>query len=74
MIKLKIALLLLTTFFISCSTVKYVTIPLSKPPDFYHPSINIKTQKDFFREYQNSLIKIKEWQKWYNVQIGSNYF
>lgn len=51
-----------------------VTIPLTPPPDFYIPNANIKYERDFLKEYQNSLKTITEWQLWYNVQVGSNYY
>lgn len=51
-----------------------VNTPLTPPPTFYIPNTNIKNQRDFLKEYQNSLKKIKQWQFWYNVQVGSNYY
>ena len=60
-------------FFTSCTTVKYVTVPLSPPPEPY--SINegqIKTQKDLFKEYQKTLIKLNEWEAWYFIQTNIN--
>lgn len=68
---IKILFLLLVTCFISCTTVKYVTVPLSTPPEPY--SINegqIKTQKDLFKEYQKTLIKLNEWEAWYSIQTN----
>lgn len=67
----KILFLFLIIFFTSCTTVKYVTIPLSSPPEPY--SINegqIKTQKDLFKEYQKTLKKINEWEAWYIIQTN----
>lgn len=67
----KILFLFLIIFFTSCTTVKYVTIPLSSPPEPY--SINegqIKTQKDLFKEYQKTLKKINEWEAWYSIQTN----
>ena len=61
----------LLIFSISCSTVKYVTVPLSPPPEAY--KINegqIKTQKDLFKEYQKTLIKLNEWESWYIIQTN----
>lgn len=73
--KLKIIILfILVICFTSCTTTKYITIPLTPPPAFYTPNKNIKTQKDFIKEYQNSLIHIKKWQYWYDIQINTNYF
>lgn len=67
-------IIFLFIFLVSCTTVKYAGVPLSAPPSFYYPYTNIQTKKDFFKEYQRSLIKIKEWQKWYDIQISTNYF
>lgn len=67
----KILLLLSVIFFISCSTVKYVTVPLSPPPEPYTIEMGqIKTQKDLFKEYQKALIKLNEWQAWYLIQTN----
>ncbi|TKZ23421.1 hypothetical protein [Brachyspira catarrhinii] len=70
--KNKILLIIfLLIFSISCSTVKYVTVPLSPPPEAY--KINegqIKTQKDLFKEYQKTLIKLNEWESWYIIQTN----
>ena len=72
--KNKILLIIfLLIFFTSCTTVKYVTVPLSPPPEPY--SINegqIKTQKDLFKEYQKTLIKLNEWESWYIIQTNTN--
>ncbi|MEI0528580.1 hypothetical protein R4J00_08015 [Brachyspira intermedia] len=65
----EIRFLLLLIFLVSCSSVKYVTISMSNPPDIYKPNI-IKTEKDFLYEYKRSLIKISEWQNWYNIQTN----
>lgn len=65
---------LILLLFTSCTTTQYRTIPLTQPPEFYTPDRNIKNQRDFLKEYQNSLKHIKRWQYWYDVQVGSNYF
>ena len=40
-------------FFTSCTTVKYVTVPLSEPPKPYKIEMGqIRTQKQLFKEYQ----------------------
>ncbi|MEI0702828.1 hypothetical protein [Brachyspira intermedia] len=67
----KILLLLSVIFFTSCTTVKYVTIPLSAPPEPYKIEIGqIKSQKDLFKEYQKALIKLNEWEAWYSIQTN----
>ena len=64
-------LLLLLLFFTSCTTVKYVTVPLSPPPEPYSITEGqIKTQKDLFKEYQKTLIKLNEWESWYIIQTN----
>lgn len=72
----KILLLLFLIFYLtSCTTVKYITIPLTAPPEPYTiKEGSINTQKELFKEYQKTLIKLNEWQKWYNIQAASNYF
>lgn len=67
-------LLLLFIFLVGCSTqVKYITIPMSRPPAMFIVEY-IQTDKQLIKQYQKSIIKITEWQKWYNIQVGSNYF
>ncbi|ASJ21498.1 hypothetical protein BHAMNSH16_07540 [Brachyspira hampsonii] len=65
----EIRFLLLLIFLVSCSSVKYVTVPMTKPPEIYKPNI-INTEKDFLNEYKRSLMKISEWQNWYNIQTN----
>lgn len=67
----KILLLFILIFSISCSTVKYVTVPLSTPPEPYSITEGqIKSQKDLFKEYQKALIKLNEWEAWYSIQTN----
>lgn len=67
-------LLLLFIFLVGCAAqVKYITIPMSRPPAMFIVE-DIQTDKQLIKEYQKSIIKITEWQKWYNIQVGSNYF
>lgn len=67
-------LLFLFIFLAGCSTqVKYITIPMSEPPAIFIVE-DIQTDKQLIKSYQKSIIKITEWQKWYNIQVGSNYF
>ena len=59
---------------ISCSTkTKYVKTPLSAPPEIFiiKPASN---RQDLMRNYQESIIKIGEWQLWYNIQVQTNYY
>ena len=61
-------------FLAGCSTqVKYITTPMSRPPAMFIID-DIKSDKQLIKSYQKSVIKITEWQKWYNIQVGSNYF
>lgn len=67
----KILLLFILIFFTSCSTVKYVTVPLSPPPEPYKIEMGqIRTQKQLFKEYQKTLKKINEWEAWYSIQTN----
>lgn len=67
----KILLLLSVIFSISCTTVKYVTVPLSPPPEPYKIEIGqIRSQKQLFKEYQKALIKLNEWEAWYLIQTN----
>lgn len=64
-------LLFLIIFSISCTTVKYVTVPLSAPPEPYKIEMGqIKSQKQLFKEYQKTLKKINEWEAWYSIQTN----
>ncbi len=64
-------LIILVTYSISCNTVKYITVPLSTPPEPYSIAEGqIKTQKDLFKEYQKALIKLNEWEAWYSIQTN----
>lgn len=67
-------LLFLFIFLVACAAqVKYITIPMSRPPTMFIVE-DIQTDKQLIKGYQKSIIKITEWQKWYNIQVGSNYF
>ena len=57
----------------STVTIKYIRIPMSTPPDIYYIS-DYNSIKGLELEHINSLQKILEWQLWYNVQVGSNYY
>lgn len=57
----------------STVTTKYIRIPMSTPPDIYYIS-DYNSIKGLELEHINSLQKILEWQLWYNVQVGSNYY
>lgn len=64
--------LCLTIFIVSCAGTKYITITSTPPAEFeIH---EIKTNRDLISEYRKSVMKVAEWQKWYNVEIGSNYY
>ena len=58
----------------SCSTkIKYVKVPLSTPPEIFIIK-SAANRQDLMRRYQESIIKIGEWQLWYNIQTGTNYY
>jgi len=65
----KLLLLLLLIINIGCATPQVI----STSPDAFHPQ-RVTTDKELIIEWQQSLIKIKEWQVWYDIQVGSNYF
>ena len=68
---MKYLIFLCSFFMISCCSTKYITIPLTSPPDIYNPGI-VYTEKDIIMEYKRALMKISEWQNWYNVQTNIN--
>ncbi len=53
----------------ACSSIQVI----ATPPAEYIPN-RPTTDKELITEWQQSLIKIKEWQTWYDIQVGSNYF
>lgn len=55
------------------TTTKYITIPLTTPPERYEIG-TIKNNKQALLEYQKALMQISLWQNWYNAQVGSNYY
>lgn len=64
-------IIFLLIFFTSCTTVKYVTVPLSPPPEPYEIEMGqIRSQKQLFKEYQKTLIKLNEWEAWYSIQTN----
>ena len=52
-----------------CTSIKTI----SEPPSAYIPN-RPTTDKELISQWQGSLVKIKEWQTWYDIQVGSNYF
>ena len=62
-------LIIFSLLTIGCSTIQVI----STPPEPYSPT-RPTTDKDLIKEWQGSLIKIKEWQSWYDIQVGSNFF
>lgn len=64
-------IIFLLIFFTSCTTIKYVTVPLSPPPELYEIEMGqIRSQKQLFKEYQKTLIKLNEWEAWYSIQTN----
>lgn len=71
----KILFIIILLFIISCTTTeRIIKSNMSSPPEIYIPNTNIKTTKDLIKEYQITTIKITEWQKWYNLNAGTNHF
>ena len=68
---MKYLIILFSFFVISCCSTKYITVPFTSPPNIYNPSI-VYTEKELIIEYKRSLMKISEWQNWYNVQTNIN--
>lgn len=66
-------LLILLFLLVSCTTTKYVKIPLTTPPDQFEPLL-IDDVHDGLMEYRKSIKHIVRWQNWYNTQVGSNYY
>mgnify|MGYP004574839391 CR=1 FL=1 len=58
----------------SCqTTIKYIKVPLSTPPEkYYIPQIS--DRRDLMKAYQESVMRISEWQLWYNINSGTNAF
>lgn len=70
----RIFLIFLLIFLISCQTqIKYRTVPLTTPPEKYYIDF-YTTKKTLYLEYQSALIKIAEWQLWYNLNARTNYY
>ena len=68
---MKISLIIfLIMALIGCTS---INANLSTPPS-KHDIIRPTTDKELIYEWQKSAIKIKEWQAWFNIQIGSNYY
>ena len=57
----------------STITTKYITIPLTTPPERYEVG-TITNNQQALLEYQKALMRISRWQNWYNTQVGSNYY
>lgn len=55
------------------TTTKYITIPLTTPPERYEIG-TITNNKQALLEYQKALMQISLWQNWYNAQVKSNYY
>lgn len=58
---------------LSCTTTKYIKVPLTTPPDKYEPAL-IEDVHEGLIEYRSSIKHIVRWQNWYNTQVGSNYY
>ncbi|CCY78551.1 putative uncharacterized protein [Brachyspira sp. CAG:700] len=58
----------------ACQTrIKYMKVPLTKPPEkYYIPQIADK--RDLIEAYRQSVMRISQWQVWFNIQSETNYF
>ena len=54
-------------------TTKYITKPLTTPPEPYRIN-QMNSAQDLVYEYRRAIMKISEWQVWYDIQVGTNYF
>ena len=62
-------LILLSILFVGCCSPQVI----STPPNIYNPT-RPTNDKELIKEWQGSLMQIKKWQAWYDIQVGSNYF
>lgn len=61
-------------FILGCAEkVKYITVPLTKPPARYE-IYAITNNQQALLEYRKATMFIARWQNWYNSQVGSNYY
>lgn len=61
-------------FILGCAEkVKYITVPLTKPPARYE-IYEITNNQQALLEYRKATMFIARWQNWYNSQVGSNYY
>ena len=61
-------------FILGCAEkVKYITVPLTKPPARYE-IYKITNNQQALLEYRKATMFIARWQNWYNSQVGSNYY
>lgn len=69
---------LLFLFIFICASCKtqtvYVTKPLTTPPAIYVVEDNVSSVKDLLTEYRRAVIKVSEWQLWYDVQVETNHY
>ena len=72
--RLMLLVIIFIVSLIGCKSDELLIISsFSTPPKKYEIP-NIQTEKDLIKAYNSSVIKITEWQKWYNIQVSSNYF
>lgn len=74
--RIKLFLLLLIIILTACKTTEkivYKTKPLTVPPDPYFIN-NMNSARDLVYEYRRAIMKISEWQVWYDIQIETNHF
>lgn len=68
--------LVIAFLLIGCKTTEkivYKTKPLTVPPDPYYIN-NMNSARDLVYEYRRAIMKISEWQVWYDIQIETNHF
>ena len=69
-----LTIFIITIAIISCQTqIKYIKVPLSTPPEKYFIP-QISDRQELMKAYQESVMRISQWQLWYNINSGTNYF
>lgn len=69
-------ILFLIIFIVSCKTTTkyiYITKPQTIPPEPHYLN-QMNSVKDLLTEYRRAVMKISEWQIWYDIQVETNHF
>lgn len=67
---------ILSFLIVACATKEKIVVktkPLTTPPEEY--KINqMNSSQDLIYEYRRAIIKISEWQTWYDINAETNHF